>query len=203
MPPAPRKRAAPRCQYVEAGRKCGRAGTGTPRLCPRHREVVEDAARANAPHAPPGVNLGNAIRDFMDGKRASSSTVAGAVTDLFQMFSGFVKAGTQVPRATGIPPLGPMGPFRPFSPFRPFEDQPPPPPRPPHRNPAGELAAERLRARQVMGFPATGHLTAEILKKRFRELAKKHHPDRPGGSATRMQAVNHANDVLSEAISTG
>jgi hypothetical protein len=63
---------------------------------------------------------------------------------------------------------------------------------------AAELAAERLKARRVMNLPK--EVTPELLKARYRELAKKHHPDRKGGSVSAMAAVNHANDVLSAEI---
>jgi len=36
------------------------------------------------------------------------------------------------------------------------------------------------------------------IQKRYRELARKHHPDGPGGSASEMKKLNHAYNILKE-----
>jgi hypothetical protein len=53
------------------------------------------------------------------------------------------------------------------------------------------------RARAVMGFSKDAELTEEVLKRRYRELAFKHHPDR-GGSADKMAKLNEAMELLSK-----
>ena len=43
--------------------------------------------------------------------------------------------------------------------------------------------------------------TEQELKKKYRELAKKYHPDINGGDDVQMQKLNHYRDVLSKSIS--
>jgi hypothetical protein len=64
---------------------------------------------------------------------------------------------------------------------------------------AAQLAAARAKARQVMGFGPRDLITKDILKARYRKLAKKHHPDL-GGSPARMREINDANEILEKAI---
>lgn len=64
-----------------------------------------------------------------------------------------------------------------------------------------QQAAAAVRARQVLGFAASEPLTVDSVRKRHRELAKKHHPDR-GGQLAKMQEVNAAVDVLMGSLKT-
>jgi len=56
-------------------------------------------------------------------------------------------------------------------------------------------ATARRDPRRVLGFTPSERLTTDVLKRRHRELARKHHPDM-GGSVTAMQAINIAVDAL-------
>lgn len=47
----------------------------------------------------------------------------------------------------------------------------------------------------VLGFAVGQQITVADVKKRHRELARKHHPDR-GGSVAKMQEINQAVDAL-------
>jgi len=62
-------------------------------------------------------------------------------------------------------------------------------PAPPPRRAAGP------DPRIALGFSPGQKLTVEQVKKRHRELARQHHPDR-GGSVKSMAAINHAVDQL-------
>ncbi len=42
------------------------------------------------------------------------------------------------------------------------------------------------------------HPDRKKIQKRYRELARKHHPDGPGGSASEMKKLNHACNILRE-----
>ncbi len=69
---------------------------------------------------------------------------------------------------------------------------PPPPPEPPPKFDPRELAA----ARRQLGFDAGAVLAADMIAARRKKLARKHHPDLPGGSAAKMTAINAAADLL-------
>lgn len=64
---------------------------------------------------------------------------------------------------------------------------PPPPPRPP--------PPAKPDPRIVLGFAPGAKVTLEEVKKRHRELARKHHPDH-GGTTARMTEINQAVDEL-------
>lgn len=212
---------APRCTFREAGRLCPRRGVGQPLLCVIHREAIEDALghRQQAPaqqafNGIPGIS--DVVRDVISGRRVTRSTLNQAAADFFGMIGQVVNG-----RASGNQQV----PWMPPPPSRPAhgmnaeqtaeaysraaeahirDHQAKSQAKHHQTTEKARRVVEINRARKVMGFPIVGeayfHLDAETLKKRYRELAKKYHPDRPGGSAAKMQAVNHANDVLSSEI---
>ena len=49
-------------------------------------------------------------------------------------------------------------------------------------------------ALEILGLPKM--VTAEEVKHRYRELAKRYHPDRPGGEAERMERIQRAYELL-------
>jgi curved DNA-binding protein CbpA len=51
-------------------------------------------------------------------------------------------------------------------------------------------------ARDILGIEDDEHLTAQLIKQRHRALSQVFHPDKAGGSVTRMQKVNAAKDDL-------
>jgi hypothetical protein len=186
MPPKPKTL---RCAYVERGRRCGRKGTGNPPLCESHRVVLDaEAARP----ARPGERLVNIIGKAFRGHKIDDEALYEGIEDFVGMFS----------RATGDPAHDPVAAARAraadfirktrqqqhpdgfANPPRPRPRQPPPPPHPTGPDP-----------RLVLGFAIGQKVTAEEVKKRHRELARKHHPDR-GGSVARMQEVNRAVDEI-------
>lgn len=50
--------------------------------------------------------------------------------------------------------------------------------------------------RVVLGFKPDEKITADQVRDRKRDLAKKHHPDLPGGSVEKMAKINAAADEL-------
>jgi len=65
---------------------------------------------------------------------------------------------------------------------------------PPHAQPQRTPTQAAL---MVLGFdPRKPAPSAEVIKDRFRNLAKTYHPDRPAGDAKKMQAINKAYEIL-------
>lgn len=172
------------CLYKERDRRCRRNGSGKPCLCRAHRVAVEQAAVSSGGMG--GVH--DALGELLANGRVSKQSASRAVADLFGMFGISYVPG----HGPFVPRTGSAGAI------------PPPPgwmPRPqPQVDPAElERARRHLAARRVMGFAAKEPLTAEVVRRRRVELARKHHPDRGGDVAT-MARVNDAADVLERAV---
>ena len=58
---------------------------------------------------------------------------------------------------------------------------------------------EAIKARQSLGLPLTGRLTAFQVKQAHKSLAVQHHPDK-GGDPAMMTRFNNARDVLLEPV---
>lgn len=58
-----------------------------------------------------------------------------------------------------------------------------------------DVEAQRKEARDVLGL---GHETndLEVINKRYKELAKEHHPDTATGNVEKFKAINHAHKML-------
>jgi hypothetical protein len=74
---------------------------------------------------------------------------------------------------------------------RAFDPKPPPPPPPPPVQSRRPITTARV----ILGFRPDEKLTVEQVKKRHKELALKHHPDR-GGDPAKMTNLNRARDAL-------
>lgn len=167
-----------RCTYHEGKRRCPFDGIGQPSLCESHRSLLEHEARsAEAPKSP----LGNLLSDLLAGKRISRQRIQGAFR---QTVETVFQEGT---RGVQMPPPGAWQ-WRGDPPPQGHRDPGPPPVDP-------EVEAQ-LRARAVLGFTPDQPLTVADVKRRQKELAKRWHPDRKGGSAQKMAAINDATDVL-------
>ncbi len=57
---------------------------------------------------------------------------------------------------------------------------------------------EVQKAKDFFGF--TNSYTKEDIKKRYKELAKKYHPDINSGDDTKMKELNHYRDVLMKTV---
>lgn len=58
----------------------------------------------------------------------------------------------------------------------------------------------RRHWREVFGFEPTAHVYEAAIDAKYRDLAKKHHPDRPGGSHDAMAELSHARDEALKAV---
>lgn len=187
----PKSRRAERCVYIEGGVRCRRSGTGDPSLCNPHRIVMRDAGR---PQQPLG-GIADLVERVFTGRRVSRKTWEGAIRDaaaiLEQQAQASANASNGQQTSNGGFRPGPG--FQPPDSWREFvkkQQQKWAPPQP-----LDPKIEERRRARITLGFAPSEPVTLEVLQRRRRELARKHHPDR-GGSVAKMQAVNAAADVL-------
>lgn len=58
-----------------------------------------------------------------------------------------------------------------------------------------EASAKKIQeALEVLGLPTM--VTRKEVKKRYRELARRYHPDRPGGDTEKMAEVQRAYELL-------
>lgn len=196
---------APRCTFKEGGRRCPRNGDGNPPLCPPHRIAV---LRAAQPKSPAEV-IADAAINFLQGKPINRDATLGAVEDLASQWSGmgadyrpdmFDGAGedrTHRRAQAGADSAAPWW-VEQLKQHKAQAGRQRPQPAP-QQDPK---IAERIAARQTMGFQPSDQLTEEAIKDRKKLLARKHHPDR-GGSVERMSAINAAADVLLEALYAG
>lgn len=175
------------CSFFETEdgrrRRCRRNGTGNPPLCQRHTAELDE--RDESPFA-------EVLGSILSGKRPSQRAVedaAGAVMEgLFgrrmspEEIGDFVRrarAGSSFP---GSPPRSHSGPG-------PDASSSP-------RETAEQAKARAIsKARRTLGFAATEPLTKDQVKKRWRTLCMKHHPDK-GGDAAKMAEINAAYELL-------
>lgn len=179
----------PRCVYREGPKQCPRNGTGNPILCKPHRQLMMSEMRTE--RSP----LADLFRKFATGKPVSRDDLFNAGEQIFgkkldpSMFDFDGMSGAEVQEKVAET-------IRQQAKARGAKAPPRPPPR---KITAKEQ--EILKAKRVLGFDGVLLLlNADIIKARHRELAKKFHPDRPGGSTAKMQEVNAAVDVLMASV---
>jgi hypothetical protein len=162
---------------------CARQGLGNPPLCQAHVQQLYPDAQEFNDEDPVNVVLDRLMQEPR--VQEAFSAVAGRV-DAFAGFLGRIgeRAFTGRPRA-------------------PRENQGDSPPPPWGRRKAPEPQRPTLSpqdaARRIMGFKPGQVLTLDQVKKKYRELAMKHHPDR-GGDPAKMVAINRANDALTKEL---
>ena len=177
MPPKRKSNAGVlRCAYVEGRKRCARPGVGNPPLCEAHRIVLEEESTRQT--RPGERHVGLLGRGFR-GQRISDQHKSGGLRDIAGMFHQHPNFDELRTRAQE----------RVQEQARRFQQgarqtQQARPRKPPGPDP-----------RTVLGFMPGQKLTPDDIKKRHRELARKHHPDR-GGSVARMQEINAAVDQL-------
>lgn len=208
-----------RCSYVEGGRRCVRNAadaTNPPPLCNAH--VVLFAEIGKPPRGESMVH--DILDDLMSGERVTRTQVEGAIQELFGNFVGGGLGGggmaqgyypdidpqtgrtvhdtSRSPPNTGHfrPPAGfpsPGGIWEQFFGRHAKDYEPPPSPE--------QLELERAvkQAKTVLGFAESEPIDREKLKARYRELAKRHHPDR-GGDEDKMKIINDAVGVIESVL---
>lgn len=176
------------CAYVEGDRRCRRAGSGNPPICSVHRLALESEA---AQPERPGARLGKMIARVLRGQRISDDMLHAGLEDLVDVATR-VASERQTPTPGASPWWAPIIP----DPEVGHGTQQEPrrvPPRQERRRASPQPTGPDPRI--VLGFAAGQKVTAEEVKKRHRDLARKHHPDR-GGSVAKMQEINAAVDQI-------
>lgn len=134
-----------------------------------------------------GGGLGQVISDYLGGRTVRPDDALRALGDLLGGLG-------MHPRVPGDGVWAPGGGRT--SPWPPRPQQP----RPRVVAPDPEVIERQrilLRARQELGFQPREPLTRDVVERRRKELARRHHPDL-GGSVQRMASINQAADVLLE-----
>lgn len=145
----------------------------------------------------PGAGLADVIAGVVRGKPISTDAIFGAVADLFGVFGAATRAqNVYPPPGPAAPP--PRGGFDPFSQWyqQQQQRQEQAEGREHGRVQDGPTDAELARARAVFGYKVGETITKDELKRRHRKLSLKHHPDRKGGSVSKMAEINHSHDLL-------
>lgn len=200
MPPAKKPRRTSRCEYVENGRRCRRDGDGTPALCNPHKLVIGDEARRrNATARAPGDGVFNLFERMFSGKKINRKVIDEALNDASDILGRVSAANARVRQpADGQPPPPRSDPFSEwFRQQQARQQQQGPDPR------ELEKKQARQRARITLGFGMSDPLTLEQISARRKELARKFHPDRKGGSTAKMQEINAAADALESGVKDG
>lgn len=190
-----------------------RNGTGRTPLCSVHRIAVQEAARPQPAVASvfevasemfDDFLAGRMFDDFLAGRKIQfdpsqlgdvASKIVGDIAQAWGMGGGYTTYhpplvnDDEIDSQHQAPPRGQQRQQR-----RGFYEEPSQ-----ADCEAAELAAQMPRARATLGFGPQDLITTQTLKARFRQLAKKHHPDL-GGNPERMKEISAANDVLEKWI---
>jgi hypothetical protein len=190
---------ASKCTYKEGGRRCPFPGAGQPALCKAHQIAIAEASKPRRPFEV----LASAFNDFLAGKPINVEATIGAAEHVLggQPWSAGGMGADYRPdvhggeseddahqRAQGGRQAAP----RAWPPWGPPRSHPHPPP----PDPNTQARHQQIVARQTLGFAASEPLTEDLVRKRRARLARKYHPDMPGGSTQKMAIVNDAADVL-------
>lgn len=184
-----------------------RNATGPSGMCRAHELVARDAARQTEER---GGFLDSAFAVFDDlvaGRGVNREKVARAINEgIWEIGGGYTRFHPDLENVDFTESTGGAAPGATRERFRQaarnaaswFREEAPPPPDPP-----AEIERRRRvgAARAALGFGPAEPITADALRARHRELAKRHHPDR-GGSVARMQEINSAVDILSQDLAS-
>lgn len=196
-----------RCALVVGDRRCQRAGTGSPPLCPTCRRAV--AHTSKPPAGDIATVAADVLADFLAGRPINRDATIGAVESMIAQWTASI-GSSYMPDLRGVESEGAAH-RRAQSGFPRFDDfvddvvragratrqrARAPSPEESARAAAAAAAAEAAKnARAELGFGVTEVLSEESIRDRRKKLARRHHPD-SGGSAAKMAAINNAADVL-------
>lgn len=190
-----------RCQYREGRERCPHpADNPQTGLCRAH-ELLSVAAAIGAQAASSSTvrRMAEQGRDLLDrflgGKKVRAADLGDVLREAAA--NGIREAqgnGWGIGGGYGYGnERGDVGPIPGAGPSQRRQAPPPPPP-----EPEREYLKELAHARAALGIAPTVPITLELLRTQHRELAKRYHPDKKGGSTAKMQTINAAKDLLEE-----
>lgn len=185
------------CSYRVGRDRCRRDGSGNPALCNPHKIVVAEETR-RAERTQPGGAVRSMIDDFFNGRPITGEKVASAINDIAWGIGGMFGAAGPELFNEADPYDADAGEFQ-----HERDNRNRPPGEREYAAPVDEAAEKRaaIRAAKIeLGFAENEPVTMVQVKARHRELARRHHPDRPGGSVAKMQRINAAVDLLEHAL---
>lgn len=156
----------PRCVFGDGAYQCPKRGIGDPPLCREHYELLREAEYEDEQTVEPDV-FQTLVDQFLGHPyiRSRIDLVVDAIGDPARFHPGYQGPGQAY--AAECPPRS---------------ETAPPPRQPP-------LSMEDPR--QIMHFSPNETLTADLVRKRQRQLARLAHPD-TGGSEEAMRRINDA-----------
>jgi hypothetical protein len=181
-----------RCEWEDGRGRCRQQGTGTPALCPRHFRLyhfpegdAEPTLFESVLNHPSVRRFGRTVDERLQG--LMNQLADGMEDRVAQMLGG---APHQRPGYQG-----PESGFHSEWPPRVEADEPPNGHSRGHNGHTSGQSSHQEDPRVVLGFSPTESLSASIIKKRRRELARLFHTD-VGGNPESMRRLNQAADAL-------
>lgn len=169
--------------YTDGRRRCRRAGTGDPSLCNAHKIAFAETARRAG--GTPGERIFDLFDTVLSGRKVSKKKIKNAWQDFTELVGEENVAQVQEQLRQRWAPHVPGAARRARA-----SSAPPPDPE------VERARREFAKAKQTLGFAPSEPITPDMVNDRKKQLAKRWHPDRPGGSLERMTEINAAADVL-------
>lgn len=187
-----------KCVYREGSIRCPKDGTGNPPLCEPHRVMLE----TDQSFSGLGERIGKVLGKVVRGERVRPKEAREAVVEGLGFMAAVATAYVYDQQGVARPGPGQRPSREPFVDWayqrlkqREREQTARDGAGTGARDP-GELYRLRREARRILGWAPDQVVTLDEVNKRRRELARKFHPDRSGGSVEKMQTINAAADVL-------
>lgn len=192
-----------KCEFKDGRRRCHRNGHGEPALCDQHRRALEGLGY-QMPRPGIGEQLGGIFDQIVSGVAPKSIQFEQIAADIAGSLLGRTVTIEEV-RRTRSGDYSQIHAYLEALRARAAQAQQRAQPQAPF-DPTIAARIEYMkslgRARAVLGFTKDDALTPELIKDRYRKLARQHHPDREGGSTEKMQKINAAADLLSKSLET-
>lgn len=203
MPPSRRTRRRQQCQWTEVGRRCTRDVGEGQALCRPHQVAAAEQQR-RAQHAAARAAESNPISELVEDFFADNPFAAKAGQFLNDMgwSLGGIFGGGYSPPIDNVPPPEVPPEYRDQYRYQQHQERQQAPPPPPSEDPRVVM-----RARVELGYGPSDPISADSIRDRRKQLARKWHPDLAGKdekrrrlNEERMRTINDSCDVLIASI---